>query len=116
MKAMKVSIQISDPWDLGEAMRWQPLYGELIKSSTEHVGGRALIELDSGIVYRGSSWRYVIATPRHHGDDLAQLQIGNKVFCAITGISDEQAKSSLALSMDNWRDSLGFIGDVAPTS
>ncbi len=29
---MRISISISDPWELGEAIRWQPLFGELLQT------------------------------------------------------------------------------------
>lgn len=109
---MRISIMLSDPWDLGEALKWQPLRGELLQITHDEHGGKALIELDERIIYRSFVCRYVVASPRHKGSEIGELQNGKKVFCAMTGISDEQAKSSAAIDLSNWRGGVSFIGDI----
>lgn len=112
MSPMRISIMLSDPWDLGEALKWQPLQGELLQITRDDHGGKALIELNESISYRDSVYRYVVASPRHKGSQIAELQDGKKVFCAMTGISDEQAKSSDAMDISSWRGGVTFIGDI----
>lgn len=112
MKAMNVSISVSDPWDLGESLKWRPLLGELMQSSSDDRGGRALIRLGHAIDYRGTSYGFVVAVPRHEGATLAALAEGGRVFCSFTGVSDEHAQSENALSTDHWRGGLAFIGDI----
>ena len=116
MNPMRISISISDPWELGEALKWQPLRGELLQTVNDEHGGRALIKLDDAINYQGSNWRYVVATPRHQESEIAGLQSGKKVVSAFTGISDQQAESSSPLDTSNWRGGLAFIGDVEPAN
>lgn len=106
----------SDPWDLGEALKWQPLRGELLQMTRDDHGGKALIELNESMSYGDSVYRYVVASPRHEGSEIAELQNGKKVFCAITGISDEQAKSSAAMDTSSWRRGVAFIGDIEPVT
>lgn len=103
---------LSDPWDLGEALKWQPLRGELLRITHDDCGGKALIELNESISYRDSVCRYVVASPRNKGSEIEDLQNGKKVSCAMTGLSDEQAKSSAAMDISKWRGGVAFIGDV----
>lgn len=109
---MQISISISDPWELGEALKWQPLRGELLRLVSDERGGRALIRLDAPVNYRGSAWRYVVAVPRHQGNEIAGLETGQKVLAAFTGIPDQHAESNEALDTSNWRGGLAFVGDV----
>jgi hypothetical protein len=111
---MRISIMLSDPWDLGEALKWQPLRGELLQMTHDEHGGKALIELDESMTYRDSVCRYVVASPRHKGSKIEELQNGTKVSCAMAGIPDEQAKSSAAMDISNWRGKVAFIGDIEP--
>jgi hypothetical protein len=114
MNPMRISISITDPWELGEVLKWQPLRGELLQIVNDEHGGRALIKLDDAINYRGSNWHYVVAAPRHQGNEIARLQTGKKVSGAFTGMSDQQAESRSPLDTSNWRGGLAFTGDVEP--
>jgi len=116
MNPIRISISISEPWELGEALKWQPLRGELLQTVNDEHGGMALIKLDNAINYQGSNWRYVVAVPRHHGSEIAGLHSGRKVLSAFSGISDQQAESSSPLSTSKWRGGLAFIGDVEPAN
>ena len=115
-ESFRIIICISDPWELGEALKWQPLQGELLRMTSDEGGGRALIKLDAALSYRGSTWHYVIAAPRHQGNEMAELQTGKKVPAALTGIPDQQAESSRVLDTRNWRGGLAFLGDVEPVT
>ncbi len=110
----RVLVRVSDPWDLGESLRWRPLEGELLQIASDERGGRALIKLDDRIEYRGSVCRYVVAAPRHEGATIAAIQKGEKVFCNFTGISDSQAASSDPLDTSTWRGGVAIIGDLEP--
>lgn len=109
---MRISIMLSDPWDLGEALKWRPLRGELLQMTPDDHGGKALIELNESISFRDSVFRYVVASPRHKGSEIAELRNGKKVFCAMTGVSDEQAESGAAMDINSWRGGAAFIGDI----
>ena len=96
-------VTVSDPWDLGEALKWQPLPGELVRIVRDGDGGRALIKFDRPIQYRGSICHYAVAAPRHEDGDIAMIEEGTKVDCALTCISDEQAQSSNPVDTSDWR-------------
>jgi hypothetical protein len=116
MHPMRISISISDPWELGEALNWQPLRGQLLQTVDDEHGGRALIRLDNAISYQGSNWRYLVAAPSQLGSEIAGLHRGMKTVGAFTGISDQQAESSSPLNTSNWRGGLAFIGDIEPSN
>ena len=111
MKA-RVTIAISDPWDLGESIAWQPVPGTLIELRDDDRGGRALVRLDSPLEYEGMSYAHVVASPRHEGGSLRNVDAGEAVFCGLIGIREQQANSPEALETTGWRGGLGFVGTV----
>lgn len=108
---MKVSISLSDPWDLGESLGWALLSGTVLRVIEDENGGRALIKLDTPISYRDSQWRYVRATPRFVDVNMLGLKFGVKLPCGLVGVTEEQAETG-----DSWKTSpyskLSFIADV----
>jgi hypothetical protein len=112
---MHIRILISDPWDLGEALSWRPLEGELVRTEDDDHGGRGLIYLNDPIEHEGSRYKHVVASPRHEGDTLAGLLAGRSVFCGLIGVSDEDARVDTALDTSGWRGGLAFIGTVEPS-
>lgn len=108
-----ILITVSDPWDVGEAIDWQPIRGRLLQTETTESGGRALVRFDQPIRYHGAAYSYAVASPRHEGRDIAEIRAGKSVDCALTAISDEQAQSSNPMDTSRWRGGLAFIGDVA---
>ena len=116
MKAPRVQVVLSDPWDLGESLKWKPLSAEIVKVAIDAQGGRALIKFDQPLSYHGTSYQFAVAAPRHEGSSLSVLQTGAKVFCGFTGVSDEHAKSENPLSTDHWRGGLAFIGHIEPSA
>lgn len=54
---MRISITLSDPWGLGEALKWQPLRGEWLRVMRNDHGGHALIALDACLIYLDSKYR-----------------------------------------------------------
>jgi len=110
-----VRISISDPWDLGEALQWKHLRGYLLQTASDERGGMALIELDEPITYGSSVWRYIVASPRHQGNQITELLSGRNVLSALMGISDQQAKADNLFDTSKWRGGgLAFIGGVEP--
>lgn len=111
---MRVRILLSDPWDLGEAVRWQPIEGDLVRTGDDGRGGWGLIRLLNPIDRGGVPYRHVVASPRHEGDSLAGLLAGRGVFCGLIGVSEEEATGDSAPDTTRWRGGLAFIGTVEP--
>jgi hypothetical protein len=63
-----------------------------------------------------SSYRFVVASPRHEGETIAVLLAGRSVFCGFVGVSDEKASVDTTLDTSGWRCGLAFIGSVEPAS
>ena len=112
MQHRRVRVTLSDPWDLGESLSWQPLSGELVRVGVEGKGGRALVKFDQRLIYHGESYQFAVAAPRHEGSSIGELDKGRPVFCSFIGVSDEHGQSQNALSTEHWRGGLSFVGDI----
>src|SRR5687768_4748470 len=88
-----IEIHISDPWDLGEALRWEPLKGEIIATNDLPIGGKALIRLDYSFNYKNTECEYFIARPRYTGANIGALFKGKPVICGLTRIPNKLAES-----------------------
>jgi hypothetical protein len=108
---MRISIEVSDPWDLGEQLNWQPISGVITQVLDDGKGGQALIHLDNEINYKDASWRYVVASPRHHGDSVVSVRNGS-VLVGLVGVSEARAKSDTALDVGDFRGGLAIVGQL----
>jgi len=116
MSNARLTITVSDPWEFGEALKWRPLQGELLRLVNDERGGQALVKLDEPFEYGGTVCCYLIASPRHVGAEMATLSAGKTVLCGVTGISEQQAESSNPFDLSTWRGGIAFIGDVKPAA
>lgn len=114
MNPLPILITVTDPWDVGEAVNWQAIRGEVLRTQKGSHGGRALVKFDQSINYRGIAYRYAVASPRLEGRDIAEIEAGKTVDCALTAISNEQAESDDPMNTSKWRGGLALLGDVAP--
>ena len=103
-----ILISISDPWDLGEILKWQPLIGKVIARSHSAI----LVKLDVPIKYKNTDCEFFVVSPRLEGTNISQLFEGSAVFCGITRISPELASSNNPFDLSSWRGGVGIIGDV----
>ncbi len=113
---LPISITISDPWDVGEALNWQTIRGVLLQTADADHGGKILVRFDHDINYRGSAYRYAVGAPYLEGRHVTEIEAGKSVGCALTGISEEQAESSNPMDISKWRGGFAFVGDVTPTA
>jgi hypothetical protein len=112
MNSLRIEISLSDPWDLGESLKWQPILGQMALGAEHPSHGRVLVTLDQPIEFGGSMYRYAVAAPRHEGRRVAEVADGRSVLCSFIGITDEQAKSPDRTSIEGWRGGLSFIGEL----
>ena len=109
-----VRIHISDPWDLGEALKWEPLEGELIAINDLFEGGKALIKLNQSFNYKNTKSEFLIATPRYTGINIGDLVKGSPIICGITRIPKELAESQNPFDLSLWRGGVAIIGELEP--
>ena len=110
---MRIKLNISEPWELGEAIGWRALTGVQLQLDDFEGLERALVRLDEPISFDGNDWTYVVCTPRHSHDRLSKLDRTQSIMCAIMGISATQAMSDRPMQIDSWRGGLACIGDIA---
>lgn len=115
-KPISITITVSEPWDVGEAVNWQPIRGRLLQVNTDDHGGNVLVEFEPPICYRNSIYRYAVASPRLAGHQMTEVTNGGMVCSTFTGISDEQAKSDNPFDISKWRGGLAIIGDLESSS
>jgi len=113
MKSIAVKISVSDPWDVGEAVRWRQIRCKLIQTESGQ-SIKALIIFDEPIRYHGSIYSYAVILPRRSENQIAELFGGEMVSCVLYGITNEQAESDNPLDISKWRGGFAFEGDVVP--
>ena len=106
----KVSMRISDPWELGEALKWEAFDAEIVAVSDDNV----LIRLLEPFVYKETTCEYFVASPRHEGDHVDKFRNGKSLFCGLTHITSEQAKSDDPFDLTKWRGGIAIIGNLDP--
>ena len=93
---MRISIQMSDPWDLGESIGWAPLLGAVVQVPKDDQGNCDLIRLDAPVSWKGEQWRYIAAGPRHAGTKISTLKLGTELHCGMIGVTDDEAQNGSA--------------------
>jgi hypothetical protein len=103
-----VSVRISDPWEIGEYLKWQALEAKIISITTEAL----LLQLNTPFMFESIHCEYFIASPRHEGDTVSQLLDGKPLFCGLTRISTDQANSLSPFDLSKWRGGIAIIGEI----
>jgi hypothetical protein len=95
---LRVTVNFSDPWDLGESLGWLGRDGIIVDvnvRTNKFYGNReelALIKLGCPFAYRDATCEYFIASPRYEKDSLSSLVSLQSVDCGMTLISEETSK------------------------
>jgi len=107
---MKICIQISDPWDLGEFIGWKPIIGEIISFSQNEE--KVLVKLINPIKIIDKTFNYVVYSVKFQSDKIKDLLNGNTLCGSGVGISDSQYYSTNPFA-NTWRGGgLAFIGSL----
>lgn len=104
---MRVVLQLSDPWDMGEALGWPRMPGRVVLESD----GSWLVELDDPFRYAGAEYRFVVVSPRHVGVNLGEAS-RQSVPCNMTRTTSERATSDDPCDVSWWRGGRAMVGSV----
>ena len=103
-----VELSLSDPWKLGEYLRWRSLEALVLRE--DHDGW--LVELVQPFQYQDREYRYVVVQSRHEGEELAQVSEGVEISCCMTLTTVERANSDNACDVSWWRGGHAMIGSI----
>jgi hypothetical protein len=109
---MKVTISVSEPWQLGELLGWRSLAGHVITAASDSAGGQILIRLDKPLLWGGSNWNYLIGSPRYEGSSVAALNEPSGLISAMVGIPDDQAEGQQPFASRSKTSTGYFIGTI----
>lgn len=113
---LPITILIGDPWEFGEAMSWRLITGNIIFIGKENNSEKALVKFDQPINYSNRTYNYAVASARHNGHTISEIQNASKVISDFTGISDAQALGNNPLDVSWWRGGgLAFNGGMQST-
>jgi hypothetical protein len=105
---LRVTITVSDPWDLGEAIAWQAIRG-----AVAHMQADAwLVKVDSPFVHSDLEYQYLVVSPRHV-DSRLERATSEQVECNIIRTTPERASSAAPCDVSWWRGGGAIIGALA---
>jgi hypothetical protein len=110
-ESKRVRIMLSDPWDFGESREWRPLWGRLLSTSSMD-GGTALVRLEPAVEYKGNRYLYLVASARHEGCHIEDLDRGGAVTCGMACFTEEHVSLEVPIAKQWSRTTLGCIGTV----
>ena len=104
---MRVVLQISEPWEMGEALNWPRITGTIVSEG----GGSWLVEFDRPFDYAGEQYRFVVVSARHEGDRLADAT-SVTVPCNMIRTTAQRASSANPCDVSWWRGGHAITGSV----
>src|SRR5690625_4045547 len=109
MNVIPVLINLTDPWELGEALGWKSFKGKIIRIDSDKERWRALIELEYEMNHSGLSFRFLVASPRHGEDRIEYMTHQKRVTCAFIWIQDVAEGVVDMHNTENWSGVVAFI-------
>ena len=104
---MRVVLKLSDPWEMGEALRWTAISGSVVH--IDH--GCWLIEIDRPFVYDSAEYRFLVVSPRHEGKSLS-MAVSDSIPCNMIRTTPEHASSKSPCDVSWWRGGHAMIGSI----
>ena len=105
---MTVTLSLSDPWDLGEALGWPTLVATVVHRSTE----AWLVELAQPFTHSGVEYRFLVVSARHADNTLAD-SASRRVPCNIVRTTPDRASEADPCDLSWWRGGGSMIGSIA---
>ena len=108
LRGLIINIRISDPWDLGNALGWPELNGEIINTNNKSV----IIKLDDPFVYKDVRCEYFITSSRYVDQNFDSFLLKKILTCGFTRIPPAQIDSEKPFDLSWWRGGIAFIGNI----
>ena len=106
-KRMRVVLELSDPWDMGETLGWPKITGTVVAEQDDSW----LVEVDAPFEYSGSQYQYIVISARHVDTSL-EGAISTAVSCNMIRTTSERAVSAAPCDVSWWRGGRAMIGSV----
>ena len=110
----RITIQLSEPWDLGQALSWQPLVAHILAAKPDEKDGVLLLQLEQPFVIGETQCEYFVARPRHKGVKIDALLTGSAILCALTRIPPDRLHVADPFDLGWWRGGVACIGELVP--
>jgi|SRR5580700_10505150 hypothetical protein len=111
----KIDITLVDPWDFVTANGSGPFVADVLQHGHDASTGvpALLLELHVPLKSNGEECKFFVATVRHVEVALEGLETGKPIFCNLTGIPEEKAKSANPFDLSWWRGGTAAIADLS---
>jgi len=118
LKGKVVKIRLSEPWDLGESIQWNPLVAVIIDEgmyeefySPQRIAA-LMLELQTPLVHDDSEFKFIHGSARFEGESILDLRRpGDRLHGTFICIpTDKYVEGSLDVSW--WRGGLAIIGEL----
>jgi hypothetical protein len=110
----QVTIQLSEPYDLGQALSWQPLAAHILAAKADENDEALLLRLEKPFTSKGALCEYFVARPRHEGARIDALLVGSAILCAMTRIPPDRLQAADPFDLGWWRGGIACIGELVP--
>lgn len=107
-----ILVNLSDPWDLGTKLNWEPLKAVVILVDNTDKPENLILRLTSPFEYGNVRCEYFIASTRLENEQLSDLAKNKAVFCALTRIPESRLQSADPFDLKWWRGGPGLIADL----
>lgn len=104
---MRVVLNLSDPWEMGEALGWPAILGTVVHTDATSW----LVEIDRPFVYANAEYRFLVVSVRHVGKSLANAD-SEHASCNMIRTTPERASSASPCDVSWWRGGHAMIGSV----
>lgn len=107
---MHVTLSLSDPWEMGEALGWPTLRGAVVQRGAE----AWLVELTEPFSHSGTEYRFLVVSARHFDSPLANAAT-QQIACNVVRTTEERASGPDACDLSWWRGGCAMICSITGT-
>ena len=109
------TLVVSEPWDIsgeGDGTHLSVCVKDVHSRSVSGEPERLLLALDSPVLYRQLTIRFLVLSPRDPNGVIADLLQGTSLESVAVGVTDDMASQEAPWGADEWRGGLGIVGNL----